>query len=151
MVKQAGRMQLVLPLQQVSDITQARQEYQDDREKVHAELQQLQQEVAARLYPDIYLPVDWEPTLIQQPTTFYKVVAAVGSRFVSVYDGSVEYQVAKWTYARHGCGDAESPGWPPLWSCMFAYKTRREALKIAFPPNSKHLKGARVLLKVQSI
>lgn len=55
-----------------------------------------------------------------------QVVAAVGSRFVSVYDGSVEYQVAKWTYARHGCGDAESPGWPPLWSCMFAYKTRRE-------------------------
>lgn len=54
-----------------------------------------------------------------------QVAAAVGGRFVSVFDGSVAYQLDKWVHARHagGCGGA---AWPPLWSCMFCFETEEQ-------------------------
>jgi predicted amidohydrolase YtcJ len=59
-----------------------------------------------------------------------------------VFDSRVAYQLQEWTHARSGCGSKS--GWPPLWSCMYAYPSEAEARHAVFPRGSQQQKGARV-------
>lgn len=86
-------------------------------------LARLLEQRASQLAPsDMYLPPQWRPVTLTHPVTLYKVVAAAGGRFVSVFDGAVAYPPGQWVHARHagGCGGG---AWPPLWSCMHCCET----------------------------
>ena len=52
-----------------------------------------------------------------------QVVAAVGDKLVSVFDGSTTYSLGKWTHARQGAASRT-----PLYACLYAYATPHEVL-----------------------
>ncbi|KAI8473545.1 MAG: hypothetical protein J3K34DRAFT_410444 [Monoraphidium minutum] len=125
-------------------------EYAALRRKAGARLEALQRDRRAQLRPGAALvPPEWRTLVLAAPKVLYKVVAASGGRFVSVFDGSVVYEPQRWVHARHGGGCGEAL-WPPLWSCMFCFETPQQALGASFPAGSKHARGARVLLRVQA-
>jgi hypothetical protein len=72
------------------------------------------------------------------------VVAAVGGRLLSVYDGRYEYKLHVWNASSVG-----AHAYPPLWACLWTYPSLREALGAAFPPDSALLDAPRALLRVQ--
>jgi hypothetical protein len=50
-----------------------------------------------------------------------QVVAASNGALLSVFDGTTEYRLGKWTLAKHGAAS-----WPPLEACFYAYITPSE-------------------------
>eukprot|EP00878_Enallax_costatus_P014119 GHUV01014768.1.p1 GENE.GHUV01014768.1~~GHUV01014768.1.p1 ORF type:complete len:166 (+),score=39.23 GHUV01014768.1:253-750(+) len=116
--------------------------------QVERKLKQLQQQRAEQLSPSrLYLPEPWQPVEIKNPVTMYKVLAAQDGKFTSVYDKAVQYVPQQWTYARSG--SSSGCGWPPLWSCMYAYQDKHQARETVFPRGSQQQHGARVLVRVQ--
>lgn len=72
---------------------------------------------------------------------YFKVVAAVGSRLYSIYDGITGYVLRK-TMKRSIV--------PNLKAGFFVHETAEQAIKATFPENSKLLHAARVLIKVEA-
>ena len=93
--------------------------------------------------PSVRLPKDWQPDIIPRQVVMYKLVAAVGTKLVSVYDSSTEYWLGRKTVSKRGAF-----GWPPLDSCFFVYKTPMEASEATFPKKSRCAKAPKVLMKV---
>ena len=88
------------------------------RRGVQGKIEQLQRKRLLNLYPTLYVPPGWQPAVLEPPAVMFKVVAAAGGSFWSVYDGSTEYRVGKTTHTKHGASC-----WPALWGCFFAFPT----------------------------
>ena len=89
--------------------------------------------------PSVRLPKEWAPDIIPRKAVMYKLVAAVGTKLVSVFDSRTEYWLGKKTIAKRGAF-----GWPPLDSCFFVYKTPMEASEASFPRSSKSANAPKV-------
>ncbi|QDZ23327.1 hypothetical protein HOP50_10g58650 [Chloropicon primus] len=125
-------------------------EYEEGLDCLTRAKEELEEEIlliqSSRLWsscPSTRLPKDWTPDIIPRKAVMYKLVAALGTKLVSVYDSSTEYWLGKKTVSKRGAF-----GWPPLDSCFFVYKTPMEASEASFPKNSKCAKAPKVLMKV---
>lgn len=131
----------------VIELDKVNRRYRRLKRKVEAQLRDLQQQRQQQLAPSrLYLPIPWQPIVYEQPVAMYKIVAAQGGQFTSVFDSRVVYQLQQWTYARCGCSSGVA--WPPLWSCIYAFPTAKQARSAVFPRGSQQQKGARVLCQV---
>lgn len=66
-------------------------------------------------------------------------MAAYGGRFLSVYDGTTEYALQRFTLSRHG-----ATNWPPLHSCLWVFTSADRALDARFPDDSKLRRAGKV-------
>ncbi|KAK9830392.1 hypothetical protein WJX72_011505 [[Myrmecia] bisecta] len=96
------------------------------------------------LVPNLLLPECWAPTHLDTPQTFYKVVAAIHGKLVSVFDGVTEYELARTLHAKRG-----GAAWAPLDACYFGFQTPQEAVAAQFPRNSRLKKAAKVLIQIR--
>uniref|UniRef100_A0A061S4G8 Uncharacterized protein n=1 Tax=Tetraselmis sp. GSL018 TaxID=582737 RepID=A0A061S4G8_9CHLO len=94
------------------------------------------------------LPSGWEALTLEKAELFYKVVAIVGDRMFSVFDGLTEYRLGHRLSSRRGVG--EPLGWPPVDSCYFASSTPEQAVNTEFPRNSALLAAPKLLIQVQA-
>eukprot|EP00873_Tetraselmis_striata_P002830 jgi/Tetstr1/423094/TSEL_013864.t1 len=105
------------------------------------------------------LPEGWKASTLPAPSLFYKaraprlptstqVVAVVGTRMLSVFDGMTEYELGRRLSARRGVG--LPLGWPPLECCFYAYTTPEQAVNTEFPRNSALLHAPKLLIQVRA-
>ena len=71
---------------------------------------------------------------------YYKVVAVVGSRLYSIYDGTTRYEINKWI---------KKPLISNLKSGFFVHETAEQAIHSGFPMNAKLTEVARALIRVK--
>ncbi|GAX78036.1 hypothetical protein CEUSTIGMA_g5478.t1 [Chlamydomonas eustigma] len=87
----------------------------------------------------------WGHVYLSMAHTFYKVVAAVGDRFLSVYDGSTPYCLGRWTCAKQGGASC-----PPLSACLYAFSNADEAANATFPSWSRLKRFPKVVIEVRA-
>ena len=73
-----------------------------------------------------------------------QVVAAVANKLVSVFDGTTQYHLGRWSLAKRG-----GSGWPPLDACFFGFESAVAAATCHFPSTSRQLRAPRVLLQLE--
>ena len=115
------------------------------KDEVAKQVAQIDDDRAYAVRPTFQIPPNWKCTHLNAPTEFYKVVACVNERFVSVYDGATEYELGRWYQTKRGST------WPPLDQCFFAFSAPLGALEAAFPRGSKAKHAPRVLLKIEAV
>lgn len=92
------------------------------------------------------LPEGWQASTLSAPSFYYKVVAVVGERMLSVFDGLTEYELGRTLSSRRGVG--RPLGWPPLDCCFYAYSTPEQAVNTEFPRNSALRTAPKLLIQV---
>lgn len=125
--------------------------YDSEKQRSQQKLVVLTRQRLEQLQPDLYLPQPWVPVHLNAPLQCFKVVAAAAGKFVSVFDGTTQYRPNKWSCARAGYAHDSSPDWPALWSCLHVYLDSTAAKGARFPPSSKHLDGAHVLIRATAV
>ena len=113
------------------------------QEGLAEECERMEEEHVVLLRPQAHVPRNFEPIWLAEPRTFYKVVAAVGNKLVSVFDGTTEYHLGRVRLAPRG-----ACGYAPLGCCSFVHTTPQQAVNAAFPVHAKALHAPRVLAKV---
>eukprot|EP00195_Chlamydomonas_chlamydogama_P014328 CAMPEP_0202913864 /NCGR_PEP_ID=MMETSP1392-20130828/61649_1 /ASSEMBLY_ACC=CAM_ASM_000868 /TAXON_ID=225041 /ORGANISM="Chlamydomonas chlamydogama, Strain SAG 11-48b" /LENGTH=302 /DNA_ID=CAMNT_0049605293 /DNA_START=34 /DNA_END=939 /DNA_ORIENTATION=+ len=123
-----------------------KEEYKAIQHQVKQKIESARLHLIKLLNPEELRPESvWTPVVLEEKTTFYKVVAAGGDSLVSVFDGSTKYRLAKWTHTAHGAAS-----WPPVYACFYAYETLEEAVRAKFPLDSCLLDSPKVLIKVEA-
>lgn len=120
--------------------------YAAEQRKAQRVVQKSREHILALLNPDVLRPSLWKSVVLQKPLTLYKVVAASDGALLSVFDGTTEYRLGKWTLAKHGAAS-----WPPLQACFYAYISPSEAILAAFPPDSVLLGAPKMLIQVEAV
>ena len=72
------------------------------KDEVAKQVAQIDDDRAYAVRPTFQIPANWKCTHLNAPTEFYKVVACVNERFVSVYDGATEYELGRWYQTKRG-------------------------------------------------
>lgn len=115
------------------------------KDEVARQIAQVDDDRAHSVRPTYQIPPNWKCAHLPRPTEFYKVVACVDDKLVSIYDGVTEYVLGRWYQTRRGSV------WPPLDQCYFAFSSPLGALDTAFPAGSKAKNAPRVLLKIEAV
>ena len=110
---------------------------------MHEELLNMEEQHVRKLRSQAHIPRNFVTIQLHEPRTFYKVVAAVGTKLVSIFDGTTEYHLGRIRLAPRG-----ACGYAPLDCCSFVWPTPQQAVNAAFPASAKALHAPRVLAKV---
>eukprot|EP00891_Asterochloris_glomerata_P004703 jgi/Astpho2/4703/fgenesh1_pg.00067_%23_186_t len=134
-----------LQLDKQNSRAQVKRVLQELHHKVQLDLFSLKSSRLALCYPDLLLPQQWHPEVLQDTLHFYKVVAVQFRKLLSVFDGTTQYQIGKKLYAKQGAGS-----WAPLGACLYAYRTPQQALSATFPAHSRLLGSPKVLIQLRA-
>ncbi|GMH39735.1 hypothetical protein BSKO_07633 [Bryopsis sp. KO-2023] len=126
-----------IDLQRLEDSVKLRQEH------VSEEIKRIQASRFQLVKPGLNLLDLWTPVRLEEPGVFYKVVSAANGSLFSVFDGTTEYHLGRWSVAKRG-----AIGWPPLHACYFGYPTPPQAVAADFPRTSKLVDAPKVLVQI---